>query len=296
VSPPLPASFTIVDLADWMEMSALQAADKNSSGGDLAAAVGRSAVIDDEKIDALISATLGELAFRVQAAGGGYPFNFNGAVLELHPSAWRHRSTYLLCLSLTRFGFPTNKGRTVFPERMFEEVSAAAAASYLSGQGVRFGHPRKGAPFPSSFFKAVDMMCGAGILAEGQGFSGRHRSWTGDDGLDVVAWRDHGDGRSSKMVLFGACATGGDWEEKVYELQVKQFLELWLQRALDSQFVKAFFVPFRLADRRGDEWSTLAVRAGIPFDRCRIARWAPTLPVTPIHGDTAAWARENLTK
>ena len=112
-----------------------------------------------------------------------------------------------------------------------------------------------------------------------------------DYGVDVVAWRDHADGRPGKLLLLGGCATGIDWESKLDELRPDTFFEQWMIETPPSRALKAFFVPFRLGS---DRWDIHSRRAGILFDRCRIASVCAQLPVEQRHGDVRSWLAASL--
>jgi hypothetical protein len=92
-----------------------------------------------------------------------------------------------------------------------------------------------------------------------------------------VAWRGFHDNRESKLVIFGQCATGQDWPEKVSELQPEAFWDHWMLVSQVSPLERSFFIPHRVRDEgEGETWRYYARYAGILFDRCRVAYWAWT--------------------
>lgn len=280
-------------LADWLELRAVAAADNNSSRGDLESALYAAALFDGSHPDALeelLVAVLNELYSRAAAAPHGYPFDLSGGTLSLKERPWEDYGAYLLCLCLSYFGSRPVPGVPVFPERLFESLCATVAANYIGGQAVRFGAPRTRSEIDPVFTRAVVMLC-RDHLREGVAVTARQRV-PGDQGLDIVAWRGHPDGRSGKLILFGACATGANWIGKVFELQPEPWKDKWLSSPIRSPIVRAFFVPHRVVP--DDDWSDWVSNAGIPFDRCRIAEWSPALPVGSPHGDGVAWARETI--
>jgi hypothetical protein len=94
------------------------------------------------------------------------------------------------------------------------------------------------------------------------------------------------------LVLFGACAAGGRWRNKIDELQVDAFLDDWFQARPGITPIRAFFVPHRVRD--AVDFLYLTRHGGVMFDRCRIANWSPRLPRLTRHGDGTAWARAQL--
>ena len=289
---PLPDSSTDhLQLADWLELVALLSDDLNGSSGDLESALGRASVLDSEGADALerkVGDVFSELELRAIAAGPGYPYSVTGPVLQAR-SNWTDCSSYVFCLCLSYFGCKRPSASPHFPPRLFEALCAEAARHWVGGQALRFGSPRLPTDLPGSFAKALDVLCQK-LMREGGGFRKRPDTphWTKDYGLDVVAWRDWPDGLSGKLVLFGACASGQDWQDKTHDLILRNFYDLQMIEAPESPVIRAFFVPHRVPPTR---WRDTTVEGGIVFDRCRIASLAPKLPPTSAHGDGIAWTQ-----
>ena len=95
-----------------------------------------------------------------------------------------------------------------------------------------------------------------------------------DRALDVVAWRDFNDQSPGKLLLFGQCASGNDWDKagKLAELNPQEFFEEFMMSVPASPFVKAYFIPHRVERRY---WTYYTRHSGMIFDRCRIASWIP---------------------
>lgn len=259
-----------IQLADWLELGALVARDHNSSYGDLERALRRNALAElqtDEEVEQKITEVADELNRRSQSAAEAYPFRIEGSVIGF-PRRLLRLEPYLFCLCLSYFGDKRRPGQTPFPRRLFEDLSSIAAGNYLAGAAIRFGWPRSRG-IPRAFREAVTALC-IGYIGEGQTFREQPVGRTKDSRLDVVAWRDSPDRLPGKLLLFGACASGGDWHEKVFELNPNSFCKKWMAEQPVS-FVKAFFIPHRihLQDWKHNSWD-----GGIIFDRCRIAFWA----------------------
>ena len=239
-------------------------------------------------LDEVVIRVLAEVQARARAAGAGYPFSLNGTVLRT--SDWKTRPTYVFCLLLSYYSWKP-KQWNCRPAQLFEELCTGAAQLFVGGKAVRFGFPRADVTLHSTFRTAVDRLCNT-HLGEGKGYSGEKALSSKDDGLDIVAWKDHADGRSGKIVLFGACAAGHDWDQKVHELNPVSFCHQWMQKTPPSHIVKMFFLPHRIEP---DRWDKLTRDAGIVFDRCRIAACSPTLPGPSTFGDPMAWCEKALT-
>jgi hypothetical protein len=285
---PLPDSPTDhLQLADWLEVGALLSEDLNGSRGDLESALGRASVLDPggaEAVDGKVLDVFSELESRAAAAGSGYPFSVEGPVLQA-TSNWKNCSSYIFCLLLSYFRWKRSSGSPYYPARLFEALCAQAARQWVGGQAVRFGSPRASEELPKGFAKALDRVCNE-LIQEGGGKGSHGLHWSKDCGLDVVAWRDWPDALSGKLILFGACASGHDWQDKTNDLILTSFFALQMNEPPESPVIRAFFVPHRIPRWR---WRQTTVEAGIIFDRCRIAALVPQLPTTTCHGDGYCW-------
>ncbi|MDO8546908.1 MAG: hypothetical protein Q7R68_06065 [Nitrospirales bacterium] len=260
---PLPSDTTDpIVLADWLELLALNADDGNSSHGDLERGLNR---LGADDIDSICKDSMMELNRRVIATAENYPFSFSGTLLAVKGD-WRGFTPYVFCLLLSYCDNKKKKTSGLRHEVMFEQLSCIAARNYIGGEAVRFGAPRK--ELPAGFRDALHVLC-----EKVQEWSCSHRGKTlrkKDDGLDLVAWKPFPDRRIGKVILFGHCASGGDWDEKINELQPNDFCSKWLGGDR-SPIVKTFFIPHRLSQ---EVWDDRAISAKLFFDRCRIAYWA----------------------
>ena len=287
------------DLADWLEMNALVGKAGQASLDDLRTALKASssgqslnATVEERTIqlEGVIANVSSELAERSTLAGDAYPFRLKGSSVERkNRSRGRQYSTYAFCLLLSNIPWGKRKIKGHFPERTFEEISCLAAERYLGGQSIRFGWPRLSSRLPRAFGKAVDKL--SKWVGEGNGYdSYQATNVERDVGLDVVAWRAV-DRRSGKLLLFGACATGEDWRDKLTELQPKDFCDLYFRGNVSPYPTKAFFTPRMVPPRL---WQNYSKRAGLIFDRCRVSALVPELPLMTQHGDVWEWMRSTI--
>jgi hypothetical protein len=247
-------------LADWLELLALTAEDGNASHGDLQRVLNRLGV---DGFDGICTDCMTELHRRVAATRENYPYTFSGTLLSIRGD-WREYMPYIFCLLLSYYDEKTKKIKGFKHETMFEELACLAARNYIGGEAVRFGAPRK--ELPSGFLDALTIVCGK--VKEWTPVAGKtlHRK---DGGLDLVAWKHFPDEQIGKIILFGHCASGANWNEKINELQPNDFCSLWLGGD-KSPIVKSFFIPHRLPP---EIFADRAVSAKLFFDRCRIAHW-----------------------
>jgi len=255
-----------IQLADWLELYAVISPDLNSSRGDLESVLRTASIselADDEEIERKVLDVFNELEQRAESAGESYPFAFDYAgVLQLKSMNWEDFPIYMFCLCLSYY--PLRETR-VGP-KLFERISCWAAKGYLHGSAVGFGAPRE--ELPSSFDAAVVEMCR--LIGEGE-YREQPSLHRQDDTLDLVAWKDFVDRKPSKILMFGQCGAGRNWTDKLGELQPDVFWNQWLAGLVSPFPMRSFFTPYRVQQ---EMWELHARKAGILFDRCRVAFWA----------------------
>lgn len=255
-----------VESADWLEVTALCADDADASRLDLQSLFAR-AIEDenDEGIEVLIDDIFVELESRASSAGSSYPFEVLGPLIRLRGAEWQAYTPYIFCLLVSWMG--VRDLNDLRPARLFETIASTAAGQYLCGQTRHFGSPR---PREPQFSEAVSGLCRE--IGEGQGFRFQpDHSRIKDDHVDLVAWRPHLDSAPGQVILFGQCATGRNWRDKLGELNPVAFCGMWMERYPISPLLKAFFTPHRVYH---PEWEYICRHSGILFDRCRVSYWA----------------------
>ncbi len=227
------------------------------------------------------------MSHRDRACGpnDAYPFRVgqHGLQLRNDPSA-SYRFQLLVSLG---YAGDHSDGTAVY--KLFEELSAAAAARYLgdSRTAVVFGWPRR--HLPAGFRAAVDHL--VGLLREGRESADRKgTNQSKDDALDVVAWREFPDRRPSKLILFGQCAVGRHWKEKTHELRPRSWCKRNFAGPIAVDPIPAFFVPRALSaedayDAGGDQ---------VLFDRCRIAALCSGAPDSQLDERLQEWLDASL--
>lgn len=282
---PLPSMYeNPIKLADWLELTALTAPDGNASSGDLERGLNRLSAGD---VESICTACMTELQCRADAAQNGYPFKFTGTLLKIK-GEWQDYTPYVFCLLLSHSVQGIKRISRFMPAMMFEELSGIAVSNYIRGEFLRFGSPRTDLPKP---FRDA--------LVE---VSGKVKEWNPachkalgrkDGGLDIVAWKHFADEKTGKLIIFGQCASGADWEAKVPELQPTAFCSAWLG-GIKSPIVKTFFIPHRLSN---EMFEYHVFYAKLFFDRCRIAQWAPNGAfLERTSGNSVSWCKLMLEK
>jgi hypothetical protein len=277
-----------LELADWCELNALLAEDRLFSFGDLERTLNRAALFgSQEEIEEKMAEVAFELEARAVAAGDGYAYTFDGYNVELRADEGAYYP-YLFCLCLSYFGWEQPAGAGVFPARMFERLSSLVAQRFVQGEAIRFAAPRDG-DVPAEFREAIDYICQR--VGEGMGLRPTGEPVGQDDKLDIVAWRDFPDSLPGKLLLFGQCAAGANWEEKISDLQPRDFCDAWMVQAPSSNLLKALFIPHRI---ESDRWRLRTIKAKLIFDRCRIASLAHRPDGLPSPESYMEWCRARL--
>lgn len=268
--------------ADWLEVLALSAPDGDSSFQDLVSEVRRAGTLDafsdqdgldtgSEKSQVLASDAFARLDLRAKACGDSYPFVIDDQTVTVKDADEAKRSPYSFMLLLRMFGVCAGP-RGIKGATHFEELCERAASQYLGGHALgvesyHFGFPRRTSP--SGFRAALDELCRR--LGEGGGARDTPaRRNQKDAKLDLVAWRPFPDLRAGKLIAFGQCAAGDNWDGKVTELSPRSFIYQWTNtRIFGFEPLVFFFVPRCLDDA---EWESVSSQGDtIPFDRCRIS-------------------------
>ena len=306
---PAKASDPVV-LADWLEVTALTDSSQQVSLDALGTAALSSSVFhgdhsnfetteyelselegtngvfggrtDFEITEYLLAAVVDELIFRENYSS--YPFNLTGSSLECRHGYDVVKSTYMFCLALSVLPWNTPRIRGCFPERIFEEISVCSLRNYINGEAVRFGWPRVHAVLPRKFSDAIAQL--SELTGEGGGpTESALNSEKNDAGVDVVSWKQIDD-RMGKVMIWGSCATGDHWEEKLQELNPSYFCRQFFNNHPEPLPAKSFFTSNVISRQN---WGEYTRRAGILFDRLRIAMLNPTVPMKTPHGNGEEW-------
>ena len=255
-----------LQLADWVEIRTLLAADRNASRMEMQSLLRLAAVGTEEEQERLVLSAFRELDRRATASGQAYPFTVEGSLVSLRTKRWQEYPVYVFCLLVSYLGVRKMAGLDA--ARLFEEIATLVASRYVGGPAAQFGFPRR--TLPRRFSEAVQAICNE--MREGTGFrNSGARPNAKDEALDIAAWRPFQDLLPGKLILFGQCAAGEDWFDKRSDLDPMSFCRKWLQEQPVITPTKAFFVPHAV---EANGWYHLGCDAGIVFERCRIAYWS----------------------
>lgn len=274
---PFPEDFQKPEnLADWMELTALHAADQDASTGDVQRELDR---LNHGNQESLLGNVMTEFDRRVTATSpAAYPFEREATSIRLKGSSNGYPA-YFFCLALSYYGWQIRKRAPENPWLLFEELSFFSARNYL-GNAILFGTSSRLATkkSESKFKKNLEGLAKA--LGEGQPFTSSKTFSSQDSKLDIVAWRGFPDKRASQVIIFGQCKAGAKWKNQLTELDANSFWDSWMSggRGKISELHRCVFIPHRIFDR--EEWELRATWARLLFDRCRVVHHA--------HADTVA--------
>jgi hypothetical protein len=199
------------------------------------------------------------------------------------------RAIYIACLFMSAIrsglldaktaGIPTDPAIG----NLFQICATLAAAGYVSGDAYWFGHPRPDETPLLDAVKELTRLVGVGTarLQRPQG----ETKFAKDGGIDVVAWRDHQDRRPSKLILYGQCASGANWEGKPVKGKVDR-LDSYYTLPPSKHWTPALFTPFPLymdkenahdlcgEGERCGFYRQYEAEMGVIIDRSRIVVWA----------------------
>jgi hypothetical protein len=259
-----PAVQDPVSLVDWLETSLLT---QNTGRISDTAVIDVLSEADANDTDELLATITQIVRARGNIVGPAYPFRRQGLGFA-RTGTWRQHLPYsfMLFTSLNQSYVELNYagGAANRPAELFEVLAAKAVEKYLDCKVIRIGAPRR-LPVPAQFPRALDYAVAE--LGEIIGRRDLEDHDSGDDGVDLIGWRSFGDLRASQAIIFAQCAIGTDWRDKRDGVS----LEMW-RRHIDwhSGPLKGFAVPFH--HEAGNSWRETATRAGIIFDRLRIAK------------------------
>jgi hypothetical protein len=299
--------------ADWMELKALRSSTRRATIGDI---IGIFDINDDVAVDyafseesatderhdesilesrrnQLVDIVFDELQYRERVLGDAYPFSVRKTPPALDQVddilSMPGRVVYLFCLlaSAIRENRVQPRGLT-FGARtdianLFQVCACLAAGGYIVGDVASFGFPRATGNDFLPALRDTYQRFGAGVVRST--VPPGHPTATKDDGIDVVAWRDHPDRMPGKLYLLGQCASGRKWHEKSVVDRIPQF-HGWFSTPPAAHYLPSMFIPFTLhrdlSDDPGTAFDKVLAnkylreerRYGIVFDRFRIAHFA----------------------
>ncbi len=311
VAPDLQRSYSIS--ADWIELLALSRSDGFATDSDILKAndilEDRSAALPqdvslieedpdiiDQGAEPALDAVFEELSFRQGVLGDAYPFRLEFGTRSLKLSlaeetedqvVQQGRLVYLACLfmSAVRAGLINTRAGGIATDptigNLFQICATIAAAGYVGGDAYWFGHPR---PDETPLLQAVEKVAAHLHTRAADNPPEGETRFAKDGGIDVIAWRDHSDGRPAKLILYGQCASGMNWEGKPVGPKVNRMDAYYIVRP-SAHWMPALLSPFplymdkenshqlRTEEARAGFYRQIEAEMGIIIDRLRLVHW-----------------------
>ena len=300
--------------ADWVELQTLLSTRGVTAPGDLYGWLdfleddaADAPVIDEETGNVLdesilesqrnmaIDIVFEELQYRQRILDKSYPFRINTDNLGLERvsdvASVPGRIVYLFCLLVSAIRekkIDSSDSGKIDESRipsLFQICACLAAGGYTAGDVASFGFPRpEGDGFISALQKTFKRF-GAGTVRSV--IPSSFPTSAKDEGIDVIAWKDHPDRMPGKIYLLGQSASGNNWNEKSVIERIGPFHD-WFSERPATYWLPSMFIPFTLHrdlpdnpgilfdEVRKSKFLREERRYGIVFDRCRLAHFAGT--------------------
>lgn len=255
----------IPDIADVVELRAWandQSYSISSLKEDLEAALPGD---DSEQAEDYAREIFEEILDRARLLGEAYPFSVDGVTLT--PNDRKNDSSYLFCLGLNFFEDVPPDFRT----REFEGIVKQAAEAYFRGRGLRIGAPWR----TEEIKEYADLLQLVSDLIPDLGPPTRNKAPKGGDaGWDIVVVNNFADGKFSRIIALGNCATGRtDWLKKGNETGPNLFWSFFNRTPMGLNVCITFFaVPFLMTE---EDKKRKVTDTCLTFDRIRICERVP---------------------
>lgn len=266
------------DLADFLELMCLvNDGEYSIVNGTKRIAIGSDEInnegveSEDDRIYNKLQDALREIEQRQHWTNGRYPFiaTNNAIVLGGYDCSSMFYWCYLFLLFATRNNMRDARNKQGLDgAALFEELSALVAKEYWGGRAevMLLG---TGAPggFRGKIKELVTSLHEGGDYNAPEGTTNDEK----DGGMDLVVWKPFADQRKSKLIGFGQCKTGTEWQTSVSILPATTFCKTYLKEQPFCDPITLFFTSAVCQANYG----RLAYKVGLLFDRCRLMDYLP---------------------
>jgi hypothetical protein len=191
---------SIYNIADWIELKVIYANRSFSKSRIFSLLRGYDDNIKEETIDSAMN----ELIRRSELYGNGSPFIVERKSI-IPKVRWSEKPELTMCLIFSIRGVVKKKGEDD-GTKLFERLSREAVKSYLGGEAEVIGAPNK-----KRLKDQIDTL--AMKMCEEKG----HRCpppKKKDRGVDIIAWKPHGDMRPNQIILLLQSGAGRNFKTK----------------------------------------------------------------------------------
>ncbi len=269
--------------SDYVELTCLIHPDRVLSKSELYAKIAEDADINDQNDYEEISDDIATshdtqyqridewfqyLGYREAVLGRAYPFELSNdeSVLKVKDSFCEHNKLYIYLLMASSLGYFSDTAERQITES-FEVLSAFTLSQYLGnraivrifGKGTRSDY--RGNKL-NKLTRLADDIRERVKPSEGE-FDPND---TGDEGLDVVAWFPTIDNSPGRLLVFGQCTCGDDWESKQHSSSYDKWRGLI---SLSVAPINTLFMPYFFRDSVGDWYRHRQIHNSLMIDRLR---------------------------
>lgn len=271
----LPDTNSIYSMADLIEFSVIHG-NKPMSKAKIASLL--QSYVTDLQADT-VDSVLGELERRCRLYGNSTPFTINGD--RIGPVVkWEKTPELLMCLIFSLKGARKQKGIDN-GTKLFERLSNEAVKTYLGGEAEVIGFPNK-----NNLLKQITSI--AQKTSEEIG----HRNpkpKDKDKGVDIIAWKSHGDNRPNQIILLLQCGAGINFsEKKTISIPAWRDFVHW-----SADPIPGIMIPHIVSS---EELIELSDDYTLIFDRVRIykAVYNRALSDTSLRKQILTWCKNNI--
>lgn len=289
-----------VELADFWEIECLRKVDHSVSILDIfqtkgiaddiqeGEAEGHDMELEEEQIN-----VIDEIRRRIKSSNNRYPFQLNdgNGVLSLNLNVEENFLwIYIYLLLATRNNMLNNKTvQGVDGTQVFERLSRDTLKNYLgsNAKGLNFGTASSG-----NFYEKLEVLVEEmkeGVL---HSINNNISYIPQDDTLDVAAWIPFFDDMPSKLICFGQCKTGTNWNGTLKQLNVSDFLKKWFSRHTAVDPIETFMITDILPV---ENYYNRSVN-NLFFDRCRVVSFSTLTLGNDWIDDLKTWTQEILSQ
>lgn len=266
----LPDIYSIDRIADWAELYIILY-HKPLSKSEMID------LIEAEEED--IDSTINELKNRFYLYGDASPFVVDGK--SIRPKVkWEDEPELTMCLIFSLRGVEKKKGEDD-GTKLFERLSREAVKSYLSGEAEVIGFPNAG--------RLREQMQRLSMQTCEEIGHRCPRPQDKDKGVDIVAWKPHGDGRPNQIVLLLQCGAGANFSQKkaISIVAWREFMH-WSAEPIPGIMIPQIVSKEDWIDTRDDYY--------LIFDRVRIykAIYNKSLSDPGLRGQILAWCKSRI--
>ncbi len=271
----LPDLTSIERIADWVELSVIYK-NKTFSKAKIFSLLRNSGDdVDEGTVDSIIS----ELIRRSKLYGDASPFVVEGKCIKPIVN-WKKSPEIVMCLIFSIYGVRKRRKRDD-GTKLFERLSGEAVMLYLDGSAEVIGFPDKK--------KLEEQITNISLKTCEKKGARCPRPQDKDKGVDIIAWKPHGDKRPNQIILLVQCAAGINFEQK-RSISLVAWSEFINWAVPPMQGISIPCIP------SNDSWIQIRDYYHLIFDRVRIFRavHSSNLSDTRLRREVIKWCQDNL--